>query len=563
MISITNECEYDVVCVGGGIAALQAAIAAAEEGARVIVVDKSHPRRSGSGATGCDHFGCYLPEVHGDDMGVIAREILNSQTGTCHDPILTRRFLEESAAMIHLWDSWGIPMKPKGFYEFKGHAFPTRPRAFLHYDGRQQKPVLYKKAKEHGVAFLSHHPVVDFVFDDEGHVSGVLALNIRTDVPEFSLIRGKTVILATGVATRLYSSTTTPGMLFNIAYCPSCTGTGISLAWRHAFNMLNMEIPYIHAGPKHFARCGKASFIGVARYPDGSPVGPFITRPDREYGDVTLDVSHRILTEALCDGRGPIFVDCAGAEAAWLDEMKEALHWEGVAAMTDHMETEHIDLAADAIEFMQYEPHIQGRGIEINIDGETSVPNVYAAGDIVGNFRVGVAGAAVYGQICGKNAAKRSRTVAAPSRLDQEALEQSCHHCSRIYERRQAANAATWREANIALQTVMTSYAAVPPYRVRSARILTIGLHYLRDLRKRFDKELSAANPHELMRALEVYELLDCGEAIMHAAFERKETRGNHVRSDYPLTNPLLGNKFLVLKNEAGKVHATWREKWN
>ena len=77
-----------MVCVGGGIAALQAAIAAAEEGARVIVVDKSHPRRSGSGATGCDHFGCYLPEVHGDDMGVIAREILNSQTGTCHDPIL-------------------------------------------------------------------------------------------------------------------------------------------------------------------------------------------------------------------------------------------------------------------------------------------------------------------------------------------------------------------------------------------------------------------------------------------------------------------------------------------
>lgn len=50
------------------------------------------------------------------------------------------------------------------------------------------------------------------------------------------------------------------------------------------------------------------------------------------------------------------------------------------------------------------------------------------------------------------------------------------------------------------------------------------------------------------MRALEVYELLDCGEAIMHAALERKETRGNHVRSDYPLTNPLLGNKFLVLK---------------
>ncbi|WP_418765318.1 FAD-binding protein [Mailhella sp.] len=562
MIPIQNEMTCDVLCVGGGIAALQASIAAAEEGSDVLLVDKAHPRRSGSGATGCDHFGCYLPEVHGDDINVIVREILGSQTGTCHDPRLTRRFLKESTAMVHRWESWGIPMRPKGFYEFKGHAFPTRPRAFLHYDGRQQKPILYKKAGECGVRFLPYSPVVDFVFNEHGQPVGALALRIDQEDPGFTLIRSRTIVLATGVATRLYSSATSPGMLFNLAYCGSCTGTGISLVWRNGGHTLNMEIPYIHAGPKHFARCGKASFIGVARYPDGSPVGPFVTEPDKDYGDVTLDVSHRILTERLCDGRGPIYVDCHGAPEAWLDEMREALRWEGVAAMLDHMDEEGIDFSRHAIEFMQYEPHVQGRGVEIDENGETSIPNVYAAGDIVGNFRVGVSGAAVYGWICGKSAARKSKDAPSSSSLDQNSLDAACDRCSRIYDRR-GSGGATWREANIAVQTLMSSYAPVPPHKARSANLLCAGLKYMKDLRAKLDRELSADNPHELMRALEVYELLDCGEAIMHAALERKESRGNHVRSDYTLTNPLLSNKFLIMTNRKGIVAGTWREKWN
>lgn len=560
MIPISQELETDVLCVGGGIAALMAAIAAAERGVRVLVADKGHPRRSGSGATGCDHFGCYLPEVHGDDMEVITREILGSQTGTCHDPLLTRRFLAESASTVRRWEEWGIPMRPKGSYEFKGHAFPTRPRAFLHYDGRQQKPVLARRAKELGVRFLAHAPVTDFVFGSSG-VAGALTLNIARAEPSLTLIRARTVILATGVATRLYSSNPSPGMLFNLAYCGSCTGAAQSLAWRHGGHLVNMEIPYIHAGPKYFARCGKASFIGVARYADGVPVGPFVTEPDREYGDVTLDVSHRILTESMNSGRGPIYVDCGGAPAEWLEEMREALRWEGVSAMLEHMDREGIDLARHQLEFMQYEPHIQGRGVEINVEGETSLPNVFAAGDAVGNFRVGVSGAAVYGWICGQSAAARCADVALPARVDRDALDAAREKCARFYQRRHGAGA-DWREANIAVQTLMSAYAPVPPGRVRSAALLTAGLKYLGDLRARMDREVLARNPHELMRVLEVFELLDCGEAIMHAALERRESRGNHVRSDYPLTNPLLGDKFLVMTNTRDGVSGQWRAKW-
>jgi len=49
-----------------------------------------------------------------------------------------------------------------------------------------------------------------------------------------------------------------------------------------------------------------------------------------------------------------------------------------------------------------------------------------------------------------------------------------------------------------------------------------------------------ADNSHTLMRSLETLDLMDCGEAIFLTALERKETRGLHVRPDYPFTNPLL-----------------------
>lgn len=560
MIPVKQEMYTDVLCVGGGIAALMAGIAAAEQHVRVMIVDKADTRRSGSAATGNDHFGCYLPEVHGDDIRVAAREILGSQTGTCHDPLLTRHFLQESAAVVHRWEEWGIPMRPKGDWEFKGHAFPGRPKVFLHYDGREQKPILTRQAKKAGVQICNHMPILDLISGPDG-VCGALALDIKGDEPSFIVIHAKTIILATGVATRLYSNIPSPGMLFNLAYCGSCTGGAQSMLWRHGGVLVNMEIPYKHAGPKFFARCGKASFIGVARYPDGTPVGPFVTKPDRIYGDVALDVSHRLLTDALCNGSGPITLDCSGAPEAWITEMRESLRWEGVSALVEHMDEQGIDLGRQGVEFMQYEPHIQGRGVQVDVHGESSLPNVYAAGDAVGNFRVGIGGAAVFGWICGQQAAQRAQGLAQGTSDIQAYCEKTRAVYSAIYQRGKAP-CPDWREANISIQTLMTDYAAVPPGRVRSARLLEAGLQHMSTLRQRIYSEMGASNPHELMRAAEVLELLDCGEALMHAALERKETRGNHVRSDYPITNPLLNNSFLTVRKQADSVVCQWREKW-
>jgi succinate dehydrogenase/fumarate reductase flavoprotein subunit len=94
MASITlkeRSVEADVLCIGGGIAGMMAAIRAAELGAKTIIAEKANTMFSGAGATGNDHFLCYIPEVHGKDVEPIVDEFqLGQQGGLRH-----RSFIRE------------------------------------------------------------------------------------------------------------------------------------------------------------------------------------------------------------------------------------------------------------------------------------------------------------------------------------------------------------------------------------------------------------------------------------------------------------------------------------
>jgi succinate dehydrogenase/fumarate reductase flavoprotein subunit len=206
MIEIDKEVvETDVLVVGGGIAGLMAAINAADQGARVIVAEKANTKRSGSGATGNDHFVCYIPSIHGPDMDPIVKEVRNSLVGGYHDNCMTVKFLEQSFDRVKDWERWGISMKPTGKWEFIGHAFPGRPRVFLKYEGANQKLVLTNQAKKRGVRIENHLPVIDVIINN-GEVVGAIGLSIKDEVPVLKLIRAKAVVLATGTANRLYPS---------------------------------------------------------------------------------------------------------------------------------------------------------------------------------------------------------------------------------------------------------------------------------------------------------------------------------------------------------------------
>jgi len=373
MLEIDPEViQTDVLVVGGGIAGLMASIAAAQAGASVVLAEKANTRRSGCGATGNDHFLCYCPPVHGPDMEPILKEVRNSQVSGFHDPGLTVRFLEQTFDRVQDWHAWGIDMRPHGDWEFAGHAFPGRPRVWLKYAGHNQKPALTQQARKQGVRIENHMPIVDIIVR-EGRVAGALGLSVESDTPVLKVIRAKSIILATGSGNRIYPSYASPGWMFNIAQCPSCTGGAQSMAFRAGAKLVNMEFPARHAGPKFFNRCGKATWIGMIKDPHGRPVGPFVTQANRWVGDITADVWPAVFTEMTENGTGPTYMDCTGTSAEDLDYMKWGLENEGNTGMLNYMAGEGIDFRRHMVEFMQYEPFLVGRGVEIDKDAATHV----------------------------------------------------------------------------------------------------------------------------------------------------------------------------------------------
>ncbi len=233
MLPIKEILDADVVIVGGGVGGLMAAVSAARNGARTIVLEKANTKRSGSGAGGNDHFACYIPEVHGD-LATARQATLESMVGPDQDRDVLDASLERSLEILEMWHSWGIDMKlgRNGGWLFEGHAFPGKPRVFLKYNGSNQKKVLTEQARKAGAVIVNHSPVLEMLPAPGGGIGGVLALDTTEERPAFRIVRARAVIMAAGNACRLFVSANTPGLMFNVGVCPANTGESIAQFWR-------------------------------------------------------------------------------------------------------------------------------------------------------------------------------------------------------------------------------------------------------------------------------------------------------------------------------------------
>lgn len=548
--------QSDVLVIGGGIGGMQAAITAAEQGVSVVVAEKADTRRSGSGATGNDHFMCYIPAYHGEDFDAVIDEVTDTLVGPLQDMDLLRLMMKRSFEVVQKWESYGITMRPYGDnYEFFGHAMPGRRRYHLKYDGKMQKPLLTKEAKKRGVNIVNKTVINQLLTDDSGRVIGAIGICTAEDEPEVVIFQAKAIIITTGNASRMYPSTN-PAYLFNQADCPATTGSGHAMAYRAGARLVNIDLPYLHAGPKYFARCGKATWIGVLVDYHGRPVGPFVDRPTKELGDATSDIWQGVFQEKMEDGSGPVYMNCSENAPEDMDFMMKSFLSEGDSSIVDYLEQYNIDLNKSMIEFGTYDYALCGRGLDIKLTGQTSLDGLYAAGDVLGNVRGDITSAAVFGVISAEHAAEYAKHVEFANVENHPLIEQSMELYDNMLERK---NGAHWKEANSMLQQIMKDYVGV---KVRSKTLLKAGLKYLGDLKQYCREQLKAENAHELMRCLEVLDLLDVAEAIAITSENRRESRGAyHHRTDYTYTNPLLNNKFQTIEQKNGEIILNFRDK--
>ena len=542
--------EADILCVGGGPAGLCAAIRASELGAKVVVADKSNTLRSGDAGMGNDHFRCYIPEVHDSNIDAAVKQTALMLGDRRAEPFV-RTYLEKTTEMLKLWESWGIPMKYEGKYHFVGHSQPGRPRILMHYSGQNTKPALTKAARKAGAKIMNRVMVFDLL-SDNGTICG--AVGIDTREPKLVVFKTKSVILATGKCMRLYPGVI-PARLFCTNTSPVNTGDGRAMAYRAGCELTNIELGAWHAGPKYFVRNGKGSWMGVFRDPQGKPVGPFITEPNRETGDALSNVYKTIFTDYAKSGRGPIYMDMTGIPDDDYEYMRYWLVHEANMAILNHLDEEGIDPREHPIEFMTYGILTPG-GIYYNEKGEAPVKGLYAAGDeYEGIF---ISGAAVFGRIAGESAADYAKQAkSSEMKRIQGKVDEHKDLLEDILGREVGAS---WQETNIAVQQVMSDYCGI----VRSETLLDAGLNHLRRLRQKAYNTIMAENQHELMRCLEVLNLFELAEPVFIAAKERKETREAayyfHKRAEYPFTNPQLNNQLLAIKKVNGQHVTEWKE---
>lgn len=558
MIEVQKEIKQcDILIVGGGIAGLMAAIAAADKGAKVIVAEKADSRRSGSAATGNDHFLCYIPEVHGENIEAYVDELAISLVGDRCDRTLQRQLAERSFEVVKDWEKWGIEMRPHGDWEFNGHAMPGHMRIWLKYNGTEQKPILTKEAKKRGVEIDNHSPISEFLTDDSGKIIGAVAIDVSKEQPSVKLYQAKAIVTATGIGMRLYPSVT-PGWMFNQCNCPAGTGAGRAAGYKVGATLCNIETGWTHAGPKQFERCGKATWIGVLKDRQGKPVGPFVTKPTKELGDITADIWQAVFVEKKENGTGPVFMDCTETAPEDMEYMRWGLECEGDTSLLDAMDKQGIDLGEDMVEFTKYKPNLQGKGLEVDIHHATDVPGLYCAGDEAGNINGGIGGAAVTGRIAGENAADYVKSIEGFADISEHStVKKAIAFYSELMEREAGA---TWKELNIASQQILDDYAGITY--VRSESMMKAGLTYLEQLDEAARKSVKCNNAHELMRALEAFDLLEISKLVILSAMERKESRGMHKRSDYTFTNPLLNGKIVTIKQVDGKPVTAMRDNY-
>lgn len=548
--------KVDFLIIGGGIGGLQAAITGAEKGLKTLVVEKADTRRSGCAVNGNDHFACYIPECHGKNLDFSVREMSKTMDGgVWQDMEMLKTWMERSYEVVKQWESYGICMRPNGDWNFEGHTFPGQQSYHLKYEGGDIKAVLTRQAEKSGCRIMNRTMITELLTDGHKRVIGAIGIRIEKDDPEMILFQAKSVLIATGLVSRMYPGVN-PAFMFNTSCCPASTGSGHAMAWRAGAKLVNLEIPAVHVGPKFFERGGKGSWIGLISDIYGRSIGPYMSQPSRKKGDITADVWPDIFLEKSRDGTGPVFMNCTNTSDEDIVYMLEHFGNDALDSMMDYIDQNKIDIQKELMEFSFYGMDFANKGIEIGTDAQTSVENLYATGFAAGNINGHSSSAAVFGMIAAEQAALKNDSISFLPVEQHPLAEEKKAFYQKILKRGETG--AHWREANGTLQSIMKDYAG---YEGRSDSMLTAGLNYIRQLQKAAGAQMGAENAHELMRVLEVLDMIDFAEPVFLTCRNRKESRDLHHRADYPGENEALKNVYQTIEKINGTVNLEWRRR--
>jgi succinate dehydrogenase / fumarate reductase, flavoprotein subunit len=207
-----------------------------------------------------------------------------------------------------------------------------------------------------------------------------------------------------------------------------------------------------------------------------------------------------------------------------------------------------VDITREPIMIRPGQHYIMG-GVKTDIDGATSIPGLYAAGEVAcvsvhGGNRLGansLLDTLIFGRRAGEHAAARAASMPMPSVSDAQLREDMATIDGLIARPREggAGSPAPRRVSEIKaeLGETMNQYVAVYREQAGLETALEVVLRLREESERSYIDDRGTVFNQDVLGAIELGYMLDCAQAIVVAALERKESRGAQFRTDFPARN--------------------------
>ena len=515
----TRTLQADILVIGGGSAGCMAANRALEINPhlKVVIFEKGDIKYSGSIARGMDALNIVaIPNFTTPELYV---ESSTAQCAGVLDAPPSYEMARRSFDLLKKLEGWGVyfPQDENGNYRtLQYHPIGNFLTAMEEPD---LKVIIAAKAQEKG-SFIVNRTMGLQILMDGGRVAGAVGINVRTG--EIVICRAGAVILASGGTARF--GLPNSGYLYGTFDFPGNTGDGYVMGFQAGASLTGME--YVR----------RVNLIKDVNIP---LLAITITRGGRMmdiFDEIVMEWSCHDQTkanQAFAAGRGPLRIRVSHLPEAVIQEIESILFGTERPVQERFFKGRDVDFRKKDIELWPTEHQLCGghgmSGLVVDEKAGTSVPGLYAAGDVSCVAKGHLTGAFVFGEIAAEQAVRFVSSQSPPG-LDVGQVKE----VQKTAERRMARGdkRIDVRDLEYKVRRLINDYLVSP----KNAYKLNRWLEWAERFEREVEEEVAVANGHELSKVFEVEHIVKCATFSAKAALERKESRWGsaHLRTDYP-----------------------------
>ena len=528
--------QFDVLIIGSGVAGLACALKL-DKNLSVALISKGS-LVDGSSWLAQGGIAAVLDEE--DSIDAHVTDTLLAGDGLCHKD--TVKFVVENGQKTIRWlvDQGVLFTKDKSNKNFHlgqegGHSF----RRILHSADATGKAItraLIQKVKEaSNIQIFEEHCAVDLITQEDSATNrmkcvGSYLLNLKSS--EIGLFQAKTVVLASGGASKAYLYTSNPD---------GASGDGIAMAWRKGCRVANMEFNQFHPTCL-FNADAKSSLITEAIRGEGGilllPNGERFMNKFHKDGELApRDVVARAIDHEMkrigCDC---LYLDISHRESSFIKESFPNVYEECLKYG--------VDITKDKIPVVPAAHYTCG-GVIVSKDGQTDLSNLYVIGE---SSFTGLHGAnrmasnsllecLVYAESSASSINYRLPEISLPFEIPQWDESRVIHSDENV------VISHNWDE----LRRFMWDYVGIVRTKKRLLRAAN-RIELLQNEIQEFYKNFSISRD-----LIELRNLASVSQLIIKSAQQRKESRGLHYTIDFPDKSKFAKDTILVPVNFAGQ----------